>query len=72
MADESLGLMARLKLHHIFRVATVYAIACWVLIQLGNSIFPDIGWPRQSLLILIVVLLLGSVLSLMIITLSTR
>lgn len=53
MADEPLSFMARLKRHHIFRVASVYAIAAWVLIQLANSIFPDIGWPRQSVLILI-------------------
>ncbi len=58
MADEPLSFMARLKRHHIFRVASVYAIAAWVLIQLANSIFPDIGWPRQSVLILIVVVAL--------------
>ena len=46
--------MGRLKRHHIFRVASVYAIAAWVVIQLANSIFPDLGWPRQSVLILIV------------------
>jgi adenylate cyclase len=54
VADETLSFMARLKRHHIFRVASVYAIAAWVLIQLANSIFPDLGWPRQSVLILIV------------------
>lgn len=59
MADEPLSFMARLKRHHVFRVATVYAVASWVLIQLGNSIFPDFGWPRESVLILIVALLLG-------------
>lgn len=51
--------MARLKRHHIFRVASIYAITAWILIQLGNSVFPDLGWPRQSLLILIAALLLG-------------
>lgn len=59
MADEHPSLLARLKRHHIFRVASVYAIAAWVLIQLGNSVFPDLGWSRQSVLILIVALLLG-------------
>jgi len=54
MTDESLSFMARLKRHHIFRVASMYAIAAWVLIQLGNSIFPNLGWPRRSILILIV------------------
>ncbi len=54
MLNEPLSFMARLKRHHIFRVASVYAIAAWVLIQLANNIFPDLGWPRQSVLILIV------------------
>jgi TolB-like protein/Flp pilus assembly protein TadD len=54
MTDEPLSFMGRLKRHHIFRVASVYAIGAWVLIQLANSIFPDLGWPRQSVLILIV------------------
>ena len=54
MADEPLSFMARLKRHHIFRVASVYAIGAWVLLQLANSVFPDLGWPRQSVLILIV------------------
>ncbi|MHB8424159.1 MAG: hypothetical protein ACYDB9_03255 [Gammaproteobacteria bacterium] len=43
MADEPSSFMARLKRHHIFRVASVYAIAAWVLIQLGNSIVPNLG-----------------------------
>ena len=30
--------MARLKRHHIFRVASVYAIAAWVLMQLADGI----------------------------------
>ena len=38
----------------IFRVASMYVIAVWVLIQLANSIFPDLGCPRQSVRILIV------------------
>ncbi|MGH7745917.1 MAG: hypothetical protein ACREQ5_14225, partial [Candidatus Dormibacteria bacterium] len=50
--------MARLKRHHIFRVASVYAIAAWVLMQLANSIFPGMGWPRQGVLILIVAMAL--------------
>ena len=54
MVDETLSFMARLKRHHIYRVATVYAIAAWILIQLSNSIIPNLGWPRQSVLILIV------------------
>ncbi len=48
------GFFARFKQHHVYRVVTVYAITAWVLMQLANSLFPDLGWPRQSVLILIV------------------
>jgi len=59
MTDESTSFLARLKRHHIYRVATVYAIAGWVLIQLSNGIFPDFGLPRTSVRIVIAVIALG-------------
>jgi len=54
MVDEPLSFMARLKRHHIFRVASVYAIAAWVLIQVANGVFPDIGLTRADVRIVIV------------------
>jgi len=51
--------MARLKRHHIYRVATVYAIASWVIIQLSNGVFPDFGLPRTSVRIVIAIVALG-------------
>ncbi|MDE2139245.1 MAG: hypothetical protein KGJ17_01960, partial [Gammaproteobacteria bacterium] len=59
MAEEPLSLLARFKRHHIYRVATIYAIAAWIIIQLANGVFPDFGVPRTSVRIVIVVLLLG-------------
>ena len=59
MTDESTSFLARLKRHHIYRVATVYAIAGWVLIQLSNGIFPDFGLPRTSVRIVIAIIALG-------------
>ncbi|MHB8403871.1 MAG: tetratricopeptide repeat protein [Gammaproteobacteria bacterium] len=59
MTDQSTSFLARLKRHHIYRVATVYAIAGWVLIQLSNGIFPDFGLPRTSVRIVIAVIALG-------------
>lgn len=59
MAEESLSLLARFKRHHIYRVATIYAVAAWIIIQLANGVFPDFGMPRTSVRIVIVVLLLG-------------
>jgi len=48
MADESLSFMARLKRHHIFRVASGYAVAAYVLILVANAVFPDIGLSRAD------------------------
>ncbi len=59
MTEESTSFVARLKRHHIYRVATIYAIASWVLLQLSNSLLPDFGLPRSSVVIVIAVLALG-------------
>jgi TolB-like protein len=53
MTDAPLSFMARLKRHHIFRVASVYAIAAWVLIQVANGVFPDIGLTRADVRVVI-------------------
>ena len=53
------GFFARLKQHHIYRVVVVYAVACWILLQLANSLFPDFGLPGYDVRYLIVALLLG-------------
>jgi len=54
MADENLSFMARLKRHHIFRVASVYAVAVYILIQAANAVFPDIGLSRSHVRYIIV------------------
>ena len=59
MAEEPLSLLARFKRHHVYRVATIYAIAAWVIIQLANGVFPDFGMPRTSVRLVIMVLLLS-------------
>ncbi|MGH8283904.1 MAG: hypothetical protein ACRESE_08680 [Gammaproteobacteria bacterium] len=48
MTDEPLSLMARLKRHHTFRVASAYAIVAYILIQAANAVFPDIGLSRAD------------------------
>ncbi|MGA9852723.1 MAG: hypothetical protein WBR15_07315 [Gammaproteobacteria bacterium] len=58
MADEPLSLMARLKRHHIFRVASAYAVVAYILIQVANAVFPDIGLSRTDVRIFIVIVAL--------------
>lgn len=59
MSNKSPRFLERLKNHHIFRVATVYAVGAWVLIQACNSIFPDIGLSKQSVRLVITLVAFG-------------
>ncbi|HSC46577.1 MAG TPA: adenylate/guanylate cyclase domain-containing protein [Gammaproteobacteria bacterium] len=53
------GFVARLKQHHMFRVASVYGTVAWVLILVANQVFPDIGLSREAVRYLIAALALG-------------
>ncbi|HVC28686.1 MAG TPA: hypothetical protein VNF48_03980 [Gammaproteobacteria bacterium] len=52
---ETLSFMARLKRHHIFRVASVYAVVAYILIQAANAVFPDNGLSRADVRYIIAV-----------------
>ena len=54
-----LSLMARLKQHHMFRVASWYATLSYVLILVANAVFPDIGLTREDVRYVIAGLALG-------------
>ncbi|MGH8321438.1 MAG: hypothetical protein ACRESI_05735, partial [Gammaproteobacteria bacterium] len=58
MVDEPLSFMARLKRHHIFRVASAYAVAAYILILVANAVFPDIGLSRADVRYIIAALAL--------------
>jgi len=59
MTDESTNFLARLKRHYIYRVASIYALAGWVIIQLANGLFPNFGLMRSSVRIVIAFVALG-------------
>ncbi|MGA9854505.1 MAG: tetratricopeptide repeat protein [Gammaproteobacteria bacterium] len=59
MTDDSISLLAKLKRHHIYRVASIYALAGWVVIQLANGLFPNFGLMRSSVRIVIAFVALG-------------
>ncbi|HVA55922.1 MAG TPA: tetratricopeptide repeat protein [Gammaproteobacteria bacterium] len=59
MPGESTSLLARLKRHHIYRVASIYALAGWVVIQLANGLFPNFGLMRSSVRMVIAFVALG-------------
>ncbi|MGA9854217.1 MAG: tetratricopeptide repeat protein [Gammaproteobacteria bacterium] len=49
----------RLKRHYIFRIAAVYAIAAWVVIQLFNNVLPNLGLSKDSVRFVIIIVTLG-------------
>jgi adenylate cyclase len=54
---------AEFRRRRVFRVAAVYVVAGWILIQLGSATFEPIGLPSWSMRLLLVLLALGFVLA---------
>jgi TolB-like protein/Flp pilus assembly protein TadD len=52
-------LLAELKRRNVFRVATFYAVAGWVLLQAGDLLFDTLGVPGWGLKLLLGLLVLG-------------
>ena len=52
-------LLAELKRRNVFRVATFYLVAGWVLLQAGDLLFDTLGVPDWSLKLLLGLLVLG-------------
>lgn len=53
------GLVEELKRRNIFRVATVYAIASWVILQLADITFPALDLPESDIRYVIITLMIG-------------
>ncbi|HSC46849.1 MAG TPA: adenylate/guanylate cyclase domain-containing protein, partial [Gammaproteobacteria bacterium] len=53
------GFFVRLKQHHMFRIASWYATAAYVLVLVANAVFPDIGFTREDVRYLIGAVALG-------------
>jgi adenylate cyclase len=54
---------AEFRRRRVFRVAAVYVLASWVLIQLGSATFEPLGLPSWSMRLLLVLLALGFLLA---------
>jgi TolB-like protein/Flp pilus assembly protein TadD len=53
------GLFEELKRRNVFRVAAMYAVVGWLLIQIGEATFDALGLPEGSLRLLIIVVAAG-------------
>ena len=54
-----MSLFAELRRRNVFRVAMFYAVAAWVLLQVGDLLFGALGVPPWGLKLLLGMLLLG-------------
>jgi len=58
-AHKLQGWFAELRRRKVFRVAVVYAVAAWLLIQVADAVFEPLGLPAWTLKLVIVLALLG-------------
>ncbi len=56
---EKPGLFEELKRRRIFRVATLYPVTAWLLVQIGEATFEPLGLAEGSQRLLIILLGLG-------------
>ena len=54
-----MSLLSELKRRNVFRVATFYAVAGWVLLQAGDLLFGALDVPPWAIKLLLGLLLLG-------------
>lgn len=54
-----MSLLGELQRRNVFRVATFYAVAAWVLLQAGDLLFNALGVPAWAIKLLLGLLLLG-------------
>lgn len=55
-----------LKRRNVFKVATAYAIAGWIIIQVTDTVFPRLGLPDWTITLIIIMVLIGLPISLIV------
>ena len=59
MSDDTVSFFAQLKQRHVFRVAAMYCVIAWLLMQLGSVTFEPLGFPAWSQKALIILVAVG-------------
>jgi len=67
MSKQPKSFWSELKRRNIFRVATVYLIAGWIVIQIGDAVFEPLDLPSWALTLLIVMVVFGFPLALILV-----
>ncbi|MEP1141486.1 MAG: adenylyl cyclase, partial [Balneola sp.] len=53
------NLIQELKRRNVFKVATAYAIAGWLIIQISDTVFPRLGLPDWTITFVIALACIG-------------
>ncbi|HWS77758.1 MAG TPA: hypothetical protein VN205_05205, partial [Thermomonas sp.] len=56
-----MNLIAELKRRNVIRMAGLYLVGAWLLVQVASTLFPAFGVPDWALRALVIVLALGFV-----------
>jgi TolB-like protein len=56
-----MGLVAELQRRNVIRMAGLYLVGAWLLVQVGSTLFPAFGVPSWAIRALVIVLALGFV-----------
>jgi TolB-like protein/Tfp pilus assembly protein PilF len=59
MSKSSGGFFDELKRRNVFRVGAAYAVSAWVLVQIGEAVFPAFGVPDALFRGMVIFLVLG-------------
>ena len=59
MRNEKPSFLVQLQQRHVFRVAAMYAVTSWLLLQIGSTTFEPLGFPEWSQRALIILLAAG-------------
>ena len=51
--------LSELKRRHVFRVAVVYAVVAWAVMQVADVVFPRLGLPDSTVTLVVVLAILG-------------
>ena len=54
-----MSLLAELKRRNVIRMAGLYLVGAWLLVQVASTLFPAFGVPAWALRALVIVLALG-------------
>ena len=58
-SNQTLSLIGDLRRRHVFRVAALYIVGTWLLLQIADVIFPGLGIPESAIRYVMIAALVG-------------